>query len=376
MLEIISSVMNLQQLIVCMYCMLGESSVEFLRSGVVSATRNKHDKNWVVYKEYMDKVIRSGDYYLVRMSLQNKVAILVQFLQNCLQEKKMSATKAINCLGSVRFYFQTNSIPLEIFGHDSLELARRACNNTESGRERNLNREKNLKEGVTIEMIELMRRKKWTTLSGIDDKMTYLAVALAYHFMLRRSEYIYSRDTDHAILTEDVILESREGSRYFPWLMRESAVTVDIVKIDVVVRSSKTDKKGIGKYLSVSSAGENTAGEKCLIQDMVHWCMIAGFNRGDPFFSRYAPRKKNLTASMVGDLLKEFGEKCGIERNRVSTHSLRIGGATSLRESGVNRDMIKRIGGWADGSNVDERYSRTTASDRGALSVVGKSKKR
>ena len=52
-----------------------------------------------------------------------------------------------------------------------------------------------------------------------------------------------------------------------------------------------------------------------------------------------------------------------------SSHSLRIGGATSLISSGASRDSVKRVGGWADGSNCDNIYYANTALDAGALSI-------
>ncbi len=52
-----------------------------------------------------------------------------------------------------------------------------------------------------------------------------------------------------------------------------------------------------------------------------------------------------------------------------TTHSLRIGGASSMVHKGKARDAVKRIG-WSPNSTCDELYQLSTSEDRGALSVA------
>jgi hypothetical protein len=72
---------------------------------------------------------------------------------------------------------------------------------------------------------------------------------------------------------------------------------------------------------------------------------------------------------MVNKALKEAAVHFGFDSLYFSTHSLRIGGATTGDVAGRTRSSLCRVGGWSEGGGSDSRYSHTTFRDPGILSV-------
>ena len=58
----------------------------------------------------------------------------------------------------------------------------------------------------------------------------------------------------------------------------------------------------------------------------------------------------------------------GLPADRVSTHSLRYGGATMLASGGYPEYIIAMYGGWAEGSTSLRRYTRLTSAVIGDVS--------
>ncbi|KAE9041922.1 hypothetical protein PR001_g6420 [Phytophthora rubi] len=75
-----------------------------------------------------------------------------------------------------------------------------------------------------------------------------------------------------------------------------------------------------------------------------------------------------ISADDIGSSLKAAAATAGANPNRFSTHSVRIGGATELLNSGADRLVIKLMGGWL--SNAYEDYPMLTARGSGGLSKL------
>jgi integrase len=58
--------------------------------------------------------------------------------------------------------------------------------------------------------------------------------------------------------------------------------------------------------------------------------------------------------------MKQTATAMGLPAARVSTHSLRYGGATILAAGGYPEYIIAMYGGWAEGSASLRRYTRPT----------------
>eukprot|EP01036_Dinobryon_divergens_P061542 gene61542-biopygen7838 len=65
-----------------------------------------------------------------------------------------------------------------------------------------------------------------------------------------------------------------------------------------------------------------------------------------------------LRPAYLNQRLRAMARMYGLDETRVSSHSLRIGGATALAAAGLHEYEIKQMGGWK--SDVFLEYARNT----------------
>jgi hypothetical protein len=181
-----------------------------------------------------------------------------------------------------------------------------------------------------------------------------------------------NKSEKHALRAEDVLFQRGGGlPPLWAWTVGE-ARKEEIVSVLFVVRSSKTKE---GRYLYL---GRHSDIESRTIDDVAEWARVSEVRRGDPFLSRWEMGKNNqrrrkcLTREMINTTLKDLARKTGLDgvEFAFSSHSLRIGGATSMMAVGESQTSVKRAGGWARTSSCDEIYELNTPADRGALSIT------
>jgi hypothetical protein len=78
----------------------------------------------------------------------------------------------------------------------------------------------------------------------VDDWMTYLGILMAFHFMLRVSEYCLDGSSPHAIRCSDVLFLTDDGSVFSPWDKRLASISSSSITGAIIdLRSSKADKQ-------------------------------------------------------------------------------------------------------------------------------------
>ena len=65
-----------------------------------------------------------------------------------------------------------------------------------------------------------------------------------------------------------------------------------------------------------------------------------------------------LNGDIISNVMKSTCDELGLPRNKVSTHSLRYGGATELAASGLPQYIIAAYGGWTEDSRAMRIYTR------------------
>jgi hypothetical protein len=275
--------------------------------------------------------------------------------------KRLTYSAITNSISAIAYKFKVNFHEIGFLSSPIIAMAKRSCQL--SGRIANLNREKHRRLPVTHDMIQWLKQYYWGV--DIDRSMTYIAITLAYNFMLRSSEYIYSSSTSHAIRAEDLEFISNNNIRIKPWNIKSNLLF--ITSAVLVIRSSKSDNLGKGRYLHL---GRNSALESDFLNNLIQWCGESGLNSQDPLFTRYkSGRRKLLTTQMVSIALKLMASTFGFDSAYFASHSLRIGGMTTMIASGVDRNKAKKIGGWSESSSCDQIYDRNTPNDKGTLSI-------
>ena len=138
------------------------------------------------------------------------------------------------------------------------------------------------------------------------------------------------------------------GSKQTPLRAWEVKAT-DKEEVECVLFVLRSSKTGEERYLDLGRPSEV---ESRTVDDVIEWAEVSRVGKGDPFLSRWAMGKnhqwsrKLLTRAMMNTTLKGLAKQAGFASVgfAFTTHSLRIGGASSMVHKGKARDAVKRIG--------------------------------
>jgi site-specific recombinase XerD len=124
--------------------------------------------------------------------------------------------------------------------------------------------------------------------------------------------------------------------------------------VSVTLRRSKTDHSGRGQEVFIDASG----GDTCPVGILRRFLSWREAGSGLLFRSRTGAA---MTTAAITALCRRAVAAAGC-LERVSSHSLRIGGATAAVEGGMTVEQVMTIGGWR--SNAVHRYirARRTAS--------------
>jgi hypothetical protein len=338
----------------------------FLSRGVKSKTSKGHTRNYSAWTQFLDRSNKSEFMLLDGLSDFQRRELVVTFIHDLKAEQNKSSGEISRALQSLQWFLAINNRDVLWFRHDkSIALARRAC--APSARELNIAREKRKRLPVSVDMV-LWIEEKFSS-ESVDSFMTVIGILIAFHFILRVSEYVAHAENEHAILCGDVAFITYEGDRVAPWEIGSGRFTfAQIESILIVIRSAKQDKDGKGRHLYIS---RDSKAEIHLMQQIFSWCEVANHQDDlDPLLSRYASnRRKKLTPGMVNAMLKTMATAFGFDEAHFSTHCIKIGAATVLAMAQVNPEIIRRIAGWSEEARSNQIYSQNTPIDRGSFSV-------
>jgi hypothetical protein len=213
----------------------------------------------------------------------------------------------------------------------------------------------------------------------VKEVAVYIAATLAFHLMLRVSEYtgksMDGSKSPHAIRGCDVVIQYSRGNGGQTLAMQAAdwAVSLDVVVsgIIIVIKSSKTlstNDESVRHYLG---AGDSIPLNE-LVSDLLWWTENARPGGTDLFFSYpcYVNQRRNLTSREVSSFVKRLARDHDLPDRGFSTHSLRVGGASAMSSGGVELETINQAGRWASNSLAAIKYRNPTVRGIGALSGV------
>jgi integrase len=123
----------------------------------------------------------------------------------------------------------------------------------------------------------------------------------------------------------------------------------------ILLRRSKTDQEGAGKYLHLSA-------RTCIA--IKQWMQVAQITSG--FLLRGVSMAKRVTPSLghgqISRIYKHLGHKAGLDAqvvHKISGHSLRVGGAQDMLISGASLPQIMVKGGWSKPDTAMRYVERT-----------------
>lgn len=266
---------------------------------------------------------------------------------------------ACSYLSAVRFFWITKNIDISFL---SLSAGIRA---TKAGMEKSwytINQKCEADSRylpISIDMI-LGFRESWQQPLTLRQLACYTAMLFGYSTLSRVSQYLPGTEDSkyREIHAEDVSFVIMQGGSEVavPSYRAKDLVLSDIVGCRISRRFSKTDQNGKGfKYLFPR---RELGPDRLFDITTSLWEYVSTVQpvQGKAFF--FLPAENWLMSpAYYNDFLKGFARFHGFDPSRVSSHSLRVGGASALAAAGLPEYLIKEMGSWR--SNAFLTYLRT-----------------
>jgi site-specific recombinase XerD len=183
---------------------------------------------------------------------------------------------------------------------------------------RKLGRSSSQAGSINADTLEKMLLATDDSIRGIRDRALLL---VAYDTLCRRSELVSLR-------VKDVKINMKNG----------------IESSSILLRKSKTDQDSIGKWLHLSTRVHLALVEwmKELPEEQEY--LIAGINR------RERISQSNLSSGQINRIYKRIARNAGLDElviEGISGHSMRVGAAQDLLNSGASMPIIMQRGRWS-----------------------------
>lgn len=186
------------------------------------------------------------------------------------------------------------------------------------------------------------------------------ALFFGIFFLLRKGEFLpksCNARSQHRPLRRSDIRFLDEQQRVIPYHLvghsRASWITITII-------FSKTDQTGRGRIVTHHVDVLNPS--QCIVQRMEAYYLFSrdwfGAQASDILFE--VPGCPPLTSAVITHLMREVCRLLGLPYTKVSAHSLRYGGATTLAAAGFPEYIIAFYGGWSPTSKAMRTYIKPT----------------
>jgi len=351
--------------------------LDYIRSSVATSTLKTYDDLWKEWEHYQEPRGGGPEELFLMGEPEESALKIALFLRHLRIGLGKSHDRACEYLTAIRFRLEVLGINTEFFDHSTCRRARRASSRGLSAISRRVRASGGAR--ATPFQLQWILQKDPRIREGASRDvptpwlMTFTAVFLAFHLMLRVSEYtVKTRPSamDHALRRRDIIFGDDQG---YPMGSESGHNSVDRVKI--TIRSTKSTKKGI--YFVHELRKQDSDEVRRLVEALWIWYHSPHtyhLPEDELFFAfqnnLHTPAIRRLNSRMVGKLIKDIAESNGQPRDLYSTHSLRVGGSEAMRLAGHDLELINRAGRWAPGSTAAVTYRTPAVSRIGAMNQV------
>lgn len=211
-----------------------------------------------------------------------------------------------------------------------------------------------------------LRGRASSFLENVVAYRTFLALAFGFMFLLRRSEYLayVGKRLGNAVpFTRSLLFFYKDQERVPYHLIGHADHRA--TQMSIAIPYSKTDSNGVARILSHGRTryGLDHSDGVCIVAHMEAWIEMTRIRFGVPASGHLFdcdPSVPDLLSSHLDHEMKLTAVQKGLPKDKVSSHSLRYGGATTLASVGAPQYLICFYGGWCDGSV--RIYARPTSS--------------
>lgn len=188
---------------------------------------------------------------------------------------------------------------------------------------RKLGRSSSQAVGINAETLESMLSATDDSIKGIRDRALLL---LAYDTLCRRSELV-------SLLVKDVKINVKNG----------------IETSSILLRKSKTDQEATGKWLHLSQRAHLALTEWIKKLPEGEEYLMVGIDRGGRI------SRSSLNSGQINRIYKRIARDAGLDEiviEGISGHSMRVGAAQDLLNSGASMPIIMQRGRWSKTDTV------------------------
>ena len=202
---------------------------------------------------------------------------------------------------------------------------------------------------ITMNTMRLLKEKTRSWEASIEDKLLMWTIAtLAFHGAFRIHELLCRTETefdpDFALLSEDVKVKQKGDGKV----------------LEVKIKCPKESKTGKAVILEVYE----TKGKLCPVKAFERWTSVSSAARGLPLFRNKFGTP--ITGAKMNKWLRSRLEgHVNYSEGKFTSHSFRIGLATTLGTLGFSEADIKEAGRWS--SNAYQLYMKLPQVKRAAV---------
>jgi hypothetical protein len=176
-----------------------------------------------------------------------------------------------------------------------------------------------------------------------------LATAIVFGFILlaRISEYIVTA-SDHYIRGKHILFVLRSGAVIDASQAYLHSIA-DVVEMYATIKDSKNDPDGMGHRFTYGKMPADSTCLLCIVTEMFRCASVLRPTREGAFFAWGGDRNEgawSLGQHAVNRVLKDGAILFGFDPDKISSHSLRIGGASALAAAGAPSWVIQLTGRW------------------------------
>ena len=228
---------------------------------------------------------------------------------------------------------------------------------------------------LVTKALKLMFDKGFPGLQAIEILRIYTAMCVGVAFLLRCSEHIYSKNgTARPPYRGELIFRDYKGS-ILPYAQIGRVKTKSVT---IYTTFSKADVLGKGR-ITTHFRQPDTA-PFCVVRALEKWYQLTrdewGTKETDPLYD--LPRQElvpvSLSLKLLGEVMtrttdiekrsfRDESDEEEIKLVRVTSHSLRYGGATTMAAAGFPEHLIALYGGWVQGSKSLRVYINQLTTD-------------
>jgi len=191
----------------------------------------------------------------------------------------------------------------------------------------------------------------------IRQERTFVAMAVGIHFMLRKSEHIWSNGTATPMKRTHLVFFDKQD-KHIPYDQ------VGLTRAMIVmsnVEFAKADLSGYGRRISHVRQDDE---EVCIVCILERWIVKTRdqFNTGRESGIYDINNMEGFTAYTLHKVMQATVTSLnipGFNRN-VTSHSLRYGGATMMAAAGFPQYLVAHYGGWTSDSKALRIYAKPT----------------